>query len=512
MADYAIHEETLTDVADVIRKKDGTSALIDPADYADRINLMGMLEEKTVSGAIAHFDDGADTVPLKSLVASIVPIGGKGTPQSPIAISGVDAVKITHTGKNMLNPATCQRGYIEGGGGIHVPQAYQELYSDYIKVKPDTTYTFSGTVNNSSDKWCGIAYYDKDKNFIIRQAVTTGTGEHFSIGYRTPSNAVYVRCTWRNYSDISSGGSVCPCQFEEGTETSYETYNGATYEVEIPNPNQNLFDKTGGTYTIGRWKTDGTVESGVGERAYKIAISEKTDYVIHGEAFWATTLSQFVVFFDANDTFISYAPLTPNGNTSKVTSPANSAYIGVTWEGLFQSVDDSVKEDFAVHGGQIDVISGEGESLCGKIVFDGSSDENWTAYAGGNGYLIAVADMERGTWYTSELAESYPLPKVPDNNSLGVRIGVNNNGIYVVQANTISGVTDLASFKAYLAENPLTVIYPLDDSETFTFDPVPIDSKSGNNTIWSEQGSDTEVTYRSMGTAYIYPSGEGVSF
>lgn len=159
------------------------------------------------------------------------------------------------------------------------------------------------------------------------------------------------------------------------------------------------------------------------------------------------------------------------------------------------SEDYTVSLGRTIYGGTVDVVKGQGESLCGKIVFDGSSDENWTAYAAGNGYIIAVADMERGTWYTSELAESYPLPKVPDNNSLGVRIGVNNNGVYVVQANTISGVTDLASFKAYLAENQLTVIYPLDNSETFTFDPVPIDSKLGNNTIWSEQG-DTEVTYR----------------
>ena len=148
-----------------------------------------------------------------------------------------------------------------------------------------------------------------------------------------------------------------------------------------------------------------------------------------------------------------------------------------------------------IYCGTADVVKGPGESKGGKIVFDGSADENWTAYAGGNGYLIAVADMERGTWYTSEFAESSPLPKVPDNSTLGVRIGVNNNGIYVVQANTLAGVTDLASFKAYLAENPLTVIYPLDDSEIFTFDPVPIDSKLGNNTLWSEQG-DLEVTYR----------------
>ena len=149
-----------------------------------------------------------------------------------------------------------------------------------------------------------------------------------------------------------------------------------------------------------------------------------------------------------------------------------------------------------IHGGTSDIIPGQGKILCGKIVFDGS-ESRWSAYTTGNGYAIPLTGMKRGTWYTSPLALSYPLPKAPNNDNLGVRIGVNNDGIYVVQANTIEGVTDLASFKAWLAENPLTVIYPLDDSEPFTFTPVPIDSKAGSNTIWSKQGTNVEVTYYS---------------
>lgn len=67
MADYAIHDTTLVGIADTIRKKDGTSALIDPADYAERINLMGMLETKTASKASScDFSDGADDVPIVS--------------------------------------------------------------------------------------------------------------------------------------------------------------------------------------------------------------------------------------------------------------------------------------------------------------------------------------------------------------------------------------------------------------------------------------------------------------
>ena len=60
-----------TGMNNVLNKKFGTSTTYDPAGWPDNINLMGPLPEKTVSGAIASFSDGADDVPLKSLVVTI---------------------------------------------------------------------------------------------------------------------------------------------------------------------------------------------------------------------------------------------------------------------------------------------------------------------------------------------------------------------------------------------------------------------------------------------------------
>ena len=92
MADYAIHDTTLEAIADTIRKKDGSVALIDPADYADRINLMGMLEEKTVSGHIAQFSDGADDVPMVVCECDI-----------SASISGKYNLELNHTNYNMID-------------------------------------------------------------------------------------------------------------------------------------------------------------------------------------------------------------------------------------------------------------------------------------------------------------------------------------------------------------------------------------------------------------------------
>lgn len=92
MADYAIHDTTLIAQANILRKKFGTNDRQDPAEYAYKMNLMGLLEEKTASGSIAHITDGADEVPTKSVKVTIPP-----------TLSGVSSVSVTQTGANQWN-------------------------------------------------------------------------------------------------------------------------------------------------------------------------------------------------------------------------------------------------------------------------------------------------------------------------------------------------------------------------------------------------------------------------
>ena len=88
---------------DVLNKKFGTSTTYPPSDWPSDVNLLGPLPEKTASGAIASFSDGADTVPLKSLVFGITPSGGGGTPSSPVPIVGYTSLTGVHCGANIWN-------------------------------------------------------------------------------------------------------------------------------------------------------------------------------------------------------------------------------------------------------------------------------------------------------------------------------------------------------------------------------------------------------------------------
>ena len=388
MADYAIHEETLTDVADVIRKKDGTSALIDPADYADRINLMGMLEEKTVSGAIATFADGADAVPLKKCEITL-----------PASLDGYSSVDVVSAGKNILNDS------IRGHAGANIYFAHDTgLQTDFAVRLKAGTYTYSvvtadGTVSNlyikNSDTNTNItgfpAYSTLSKTFTLEEDTNC---------------AVYVYKS--GYTDVTD---ILTAQIEVGsTSTTYEPYTAPTTH----------------TATLGRTiyggKSDVVNGQGSGEWA-TVKLKDLTWYysTSYGGFFHSPSIQSVV----SDETYIC--------DSSEYTNVRLNSY-------QLQNTDDAI----------------------------GINADNGSAVTGGA-----------------------PLKSI------------------VVKDTDFSTVADLI---AHFTENDSELCYKQATPEPFTFDPVPIDSKLGNNTLWAEQGSSVEVTYRGQGTAYIYPNAEEASF
>lgn len=77
---------------DVLNKKFGTSIDYPANGWPDDVNLLGLLEEKKVSGSVVSFDDGANDVPLKSCVVSLAS-----------SLDGYSEVNVVRSGKNLLN-------------------------------------------------------------------------------------------------------------------------------------------------------------------------------------------------------------------------------------------------------------------------------------------------------------------------------------------------------------------------------------------------------------------------
>ena len=509
MADYAIHEETLQDIAGIIRKKDGTQAGIDPATYADRINLMGMLEEKTASGAVATFDDGADDVPLKSLVANL-----------PASLTPYEEINISHYGKNLVDFSGHAESTYSGltitanaDGSITFSgtpsRTWAHLTTDFAVNFPIGTYTLGRGASASYAMYIAVKYEDNTTENI---SMATSASKTFT----TSKRIVQIRLDIATLNQSTNYNETVFVQLEAGaTMTDFEPYEAPTeYEVDIPNPNPDIFNFAESSYQRGVWKADGTVNPDEWScRAYKIPIESGATYDIFGEGFFT-----LVTYFDANDNFISSETLTKTADFHEAaTIPANCAYLGVSYEGFFVMETKYIKKAFNVYGGSIEAISGEGTSTH-NIIDLGSL--TWTYHTATANYVDFFDSYLPNDSITGDSANAFDgytddyksipssliaLPNQPQYDDMVMALAKNTRRIIICDTR----YTTAADFKTAL--NGVYLSYPIETAADFQVEPIAVNSKAGYNNIWNDAG-DTEITYRSNGAAEYYPEGEEVSF
>ena len=221
MADYAIHDTTLEAIADTIRKKDGSVALIDPADYADRINLMGMLEEKTTTKAsISNLTDGAQEVPIKAWGVDIA-----------ANLSGVSSLDCTQTKKNLYDVSSAVYGadFYDASGNV---VQYADCAVSWIKCKPSTQYSFTCTKETSQTVNVRVAWCKSDKSFISRQGLFSDN--QFPMTLTTPSNCEWIQLSVNQYATAQVSQNNFNLQVEENaTATAFEAYSGTVSTVSL---------------------------------------------------------------------------------------------------------------------------------------------------------------------------------------------------------------------------------------------------------------------------------------
>lgn len=218
--DYGAIPLTLaTAVSQKLNQKLGVTTGFKPSEWADAINLLGRLPNKTVSGSICHFTDGV-SLPLVNGKFDITAYqDGTGTP-SPSnvrAIHGYTGMDVIRTGKNLFDKTdVTPKKYIDVDGNIL--SINNNYVSGYIPVKPNTIYYLNQWVGSTVSRY--MAWYDKDKVFIStdRPAYSGGT-------LTAPSNAYFIRLTiYIDYLDTA--------QLELGSSaTAYSAYNGTTYPL-----------------------------------------------------------------------------------------------------------------------------------------------------------------------------------------------------------------------------------------------------------------------------------------
>lgn len=157
----------------------------------DRIKTnLGAFPTDTAEGSIASFPDGADDIPLKSLVVNIDPVqsgSGDPSPDNVRPISGWSEVNVQRTGVNLWDGLNYTSGkYLTDTGDTNTNIPYG--YTDYIPVAPDSTY-YVGGISGANQSIC---WYDNDKNFIGGEKNNNATSKTISV----PSNAHFIRVSF----------------------------------------------------------------------------------------------------------------------------------------------------------------------------------------------------------------------------------------------------------------------------------------------------------------------------
>ena len=203
-------------------------------------------------------------------------------------------------------------------------------------------------------------------------------------------------------------------------------------------------------------------------------------------------LNQFVIAFDpvqigTGDPSPSN-PIAISGWTD-FDITANSSILNIDLDGTY-------------YCGSVDCITGKITSTHGYIVLDGSSDENWQIYGSQNGFYINLTNMKPGT-NQSGMCNCFEIGK--PFTAMGLRLGANNTlGYFNHITDSIAGVTDMATWRAWLANNPVTVVYPLATPiEAQASNVLSINTQKGLNTITCDSNGTMTVTYTESVKHYL---------
>ena len=188
-----------SDVGAILNKKYNTSRGFKPSEVSSAVSALIPLPEKTASGSIVTFSDGADDVPLKSCEVAL-----------SASLDGYSSVDVVQTGKNLFDKSAVIDNTWIVVNDTTTESAVGYRTSGYIPVKANTRYFVTGKWSNRS------AYYDTNKNGIAFFSFSGGVA--FTALYDG-----YIRITIKNDVDLDTF-----IVNEGNTEETYEPF-GTTY-------------------------------------------------------------------------------------------------------------------------------------------------------------------------------------------------------------------------------------------------------------------------------------------
>jgi len=539
---------------------DGTSEDL-VADIADlqetNKKILNTYPTKTVSGAIATFDDSVDGLPLENLTVDINPVQN---------LNGYDHPWVGGSGKNLCNPHLYTGiGYNPTVGtvitlkdsSLQFTQSSDGVFSldttttwkQYSVVLPiDTTKQYRLKLTFSSTGTAGLSRGYLDANYtVLTDYNYTDTTVNLSLSLTPPENAAYYYIVFSNRGTASTTLTVTKPQLEIGTEsTDYAPYENicpiSGWEgMQLNHTDENLLggidfanavkasmpsaviDTTAKTVTF-TGTTDGNANKII---SGGVKFKEDTQYTFINIGTTGNIKNVRWVYTngttDGSSASKTGAYTSASGKTVlalvKINNASNAVVLNYEDCGIFEGV--LTVDDFKPYVGQTIPISWQSEV---GTVYGGQLDVL-------NGVLTITHDfinLGNLTWnYRSDrdCFESKVIPKAQhSNNTLTITCDcftpVTNrpsetkldNIIYFNSTSGVRGTSfrirctslngDVEAFKELITGHYATyLMYTTDWIET-QLTPHEIDSLLGQNNIWADTGN-SYVTYRVDPQKYI---------
>ena len=488
---------------------------------------------ETASGAIASFPDGADSIPVKDLTVGIEPAQD---------LHGYDNPWPAGCGVNLLPPfrvqsttyesvtLTCNNGEYTLNGTTGDVVAVFDVDIDL----PAGQYTVSLNNPTANGK---VEIYGVDENISVplqlicskENATATAT---FSATVKKFRIRVLTNGTVDNFkfSPVLSAGAtavtgfypyenICPISSWTGAMVTRTGKNllDPSYRYEITATNnfhiryyfqgasypyyEKLLLKKGVTYTFsftGAANASGlyiyTSETNRQFIAYnKNAITFTPTEDCYGavDVYWANEVdvANVVCQLELGSTATDYEPF--QGSTYSITFPTEAG---------------------TVYGGTLDVTTGKLTVDRVMKTFDGSEawGKRYPYVANSRNFMIfgcGIAGMKvSGNWQNIELLANWAIWDKPSDSTVithfTVAQGSSSAQVYVHTPSSYENTWEVADFKAYLAEHPLELCYPLAAPIEYVLTPTDVATLLGTNNIWADTG-DSSVHYRADTALYV---------
>lgn len=207
--------------------------------------------ETTDPASVASFSDGAEGIPVTSLIADINPVqsgSGDPSPSNVRPITGWTGMNVVRNGFNQWDEEW-EVGSINPSTGAPATSANDIRSKNFIPVLPNTQYYIKipGTVI--------VDIYDKDKNFLTY--VRYGTGNAVFNTTKNGMDGYYIKFGTYNGSYETTYNHDISINYP-ATDTDYHAYNGTTYPISWQTEAGTVYggtlDVTTGLLTVDRAK------------------------------------------------------------------------------------------------------------------------------------------------------------------------------------------------------------------------------------------------------------------